>query len=29
VCPANWQKGDAGMGANRAATAKYLADKAA
>lgn len=29
VCPANWQKGDAGMGANRAATGKYLADKAA
>ncbi|MCP5405158.1 MAG: peroxiredoxin [Pseudomonadaceae bacterium] len=29
VCPANWQKGEAGMGADRESTAAYLAKKAA
>lgn len=29
VCPANWQKGEAGMGANLESTASYLAKQAA
>lgn len=29
VCPANWTKGEAGMGANRESTAAYLAKQAA
>lgn len=29
VCPANWQKGQKGMGANRESTGQYLAEQAA